>query len=96
MRNVLNRRGLGERPREAKVGCSICRKLEQAYEAVLGEYNEARSSAGYRISTRLAARKNVEMERAREELEEHRSRCAFAAACLPRSEAPKNSGKVAA
>jgi hypothetical protein len=44
----------------------------------LNEYIEARSSAGYRVSTKLAAQKNVEMERARYELEEHRLVCAAA------------------
>ncbi len=60
------------------MGCSICQNLEQAYQAVLGEYIEARSSVRYRISTELAAQKNVDMERARYELEEHRRVCAYA------------------
>lgn len=57
------------------MSCIVCRNLEDAYEAALGEYVEARSSAGYRMSTKLAGQKNVEMERARYELEEHRSVC---------------------
>ena len=55
--------------------CPICRNLEQAYEARLSEYIKARSSACFRLCTKLAARKNVEMERALIELEEHRSVC---------------------
>ena len=55
--------------------CPICKKLERDYEAMLSEYNEACSSAGYLVSRRLAAQKNVDMERARYELEEHRSAC---------------------
>jgi hypothetical protein len=57
------------------MGCSVCASLEQAYLARLSEYIEARSSACYRVSTRLAAQMNVEMERARYELEEHQSIC---------------------
>jgi hypothetical protein len=61
------------------MGCSVCESLEQTYELWLSEYTEARSSAGYRVSTKLAAQKNVEMERARYELEEHRLVCGAAA-----------------
>jgi hypothetical protein len=57
------------------MGCSVCGSLEQAFEAVLSEYVEARSSVRYRVSTLLAAQKNVDMERARYELEEHRRAC---------------------
>jgi hypothetical protein len=55
--------------------CLICANLERAYEARLSEYVEARTSVCYRVSTRLAAKRNVDMERARYELEEHRSAC---------------------
>ena len=51
--------------------CQICRDLRRAYEAGLSEYIEARLSASYGLSTKLAAFKNVEMERARSEQEEH-------------------------
>jgi hypothetical protein len=61
------------------MGCSVCRNLENAYDAALSEYVEARSSAGYRMSTKLAGQKNVEMERARYELEEHRMVCVLVA-----------------
>jgi hypothetical protein len=60
------------------MGCSICESLERTYLLWLNEYREARSSAGYRVSTKLAAHKNVEMERARYELEEHRLVCGAA------------------
>ena len=81
------------------MGCPICKKLEQAYEVLVSEYNEARSSAGYQVSRRLAAQKNVEMERARYELEEHRSRCVSASivsAYLPHQDVPSGSTQVAA
>ena len=57
------------------MNCSICRNLEQAFEAGLSEYVDARSSAGYQVSKRHAAEMNVDMERARYELEEHRLQC---------------------
>lgn len=60
------------------MGCLICQDLEGTYEAMLSEYVEARSSVRYRISTVLAAQKNVDMERARYELEEHRRVCPYA------------------
>jgi hypothetical protein len=57
------------------MNCQICRSLEQAFEAGLSEYIEARSSAGFQVSNRRAAEMNVDMERARYELEEHRLVC---------------------
>ena len=67
--------GPAERRRGAGMNCSICRNLEQAFEAGLSEYIGARSSAYFRVCTKLAAQKNVEMERARSELEVHRLVC---------------------
>jgi len=58
--------------------CPICRDLERAYQAGLSEYIEARSSACYQISKRQAAFKNVEMERAKSDLEEHLLVCVSA------------------
>ena len=81
------------------MGCSICGNLEQACEAALSEYTEARSSACYRVSTKLAARKNVDMERARYELEEHRSVCVSAVrvcALLPERDVSKSLRPLAA
>lgn len=60
--------------------CLLCESLELAFEARRSEYIEATSLANYRISKRFAAYKNVEMERARTELEEHHSVCVFAVA----------------
>jgi len=80
------------------MGCSICGTLEQAYEAVLGEYIEARSSVRYRVSTVLAAQKNVDMERARYELEEHRRVCPSSVlpALMVKREAPTRFRRQAA
>ncbi len=58
--------------------CLICRDLERAFNVVRREYSEARSSAFYPVSGEFAAVKNVDMERARYELEEHRLVCVFA------------------
>jgi len=57
------------------MGCSICKDLERALESTQSKYIEARSAAYYRVSTQLAANKNVDMERAKSDLEEHRLGC---------------------
>lgn len=59
--------------------CLLCRNLELAFETKRIEYNEASSLAYHRISHKFAAYLNVEMERARTELEEHRLVCLSAA-----------------
>ena len=56
------------------MNCVICKDLERALESQRGKYIEART-APYRVSTELADRKNVDMERAKDDLEEHRSVC---------------------
>ena len=56
--------------------CSICRDLARAFEAGLSKYIEARSSASFQVCKSFAAKRNVDMERARYELEEHRLVCA--------------------
>jgi len=62
--------------------CPICRDLTRVFEAGLSEYTKAHSSASFQVSHRSAARKNVDMERARYELEEHRLVCVSAARAL--------------
>jgi hypothetical protein len=54
------------------MNCPICKGLEEVCEPRLSEYVKARSAAYYRVSTELAAYKNVKMERAKSKLEEHR------------------------
>ncbi len=81
------------------MGCSICERLEKAYEGVLSEYVEARSSVRYRVSTVLAAQKNVDMERARYELEEHQRECAGSVvppALIVNRDVPRKLGRIAA
>ncbi|MDR3725552.1 MAG: hypothetical protein P4K86_00780 [Terracidiphilus sp.] len=58
--------------------CLICKHLELALKAREHEYTVTRSSASYRVSTMFAADKNVDMERAKSELEEHQRGCASA------------------
>ena len=55
--------------------CPICIDLARAFEAGLSEYLEARSSACYQVSKRFAAKKKVDMERAKYALEEHQCVC---------------------
>jgi len=56
--------------------CLKCKDLSGALAFSRNEYAEARFSAYYRVSTELAAKKNVDMERARYDMEEHTSVCA--------------------
>ena len=60
--------------------CLACKNLEEAFESGLSQYNEARSAAYYRVTTEFAARKNVDMERTRNDLQEHQLICASAKA----------------
>jgi hypothetical protein len=55
--------------------CLKCKNLEEAFDSRLSKYVEACSAAYYRVSTELAAMKNVDMERARYDLEEHQLTC---------------------
>jgi hypothetical protein len=55
--------------------CLICKDLERALESRRSAYVEARAAAYYRVSTELAAKKNVDMERAKSDLEEHQLVC---------------------
>ena len=57
------------------MNCLICQDLERAYEAAFSEYVEARSSAWFSVSSDVAAHRNVDMERTRYDLEEHRLVC---------------------
>jgi hypothetical protein len=59
--------------------CLICKDLERAFESRRSEYIEARSAAYYRVSTELAANKNVDLARAKNDWEEHQLVCVSAA-----------------
>ena len=73
--------------------CLVCRILERDVESRRNQYFEARSAAFYRVSTELAAYKNVEMERAKSDLEEHRMVCLSAAKVGPGPRGPAASIK---
>ncbi|MGO8757777.1 MAG: hypothetical protein ACLQG3_06595 [Terracidiphilus sp.] len=62
------------------MGCSICIDLERALVSRHGEYIGACSGVLRRFSSKFAAYDLVEMERARSELEAHRSVCVSAVA----------------
>jgi len=68
------------------VGCSTCTYLECALQSRHSEYITACSETFRRVSSRHMAYGFVEMERARSELDTHRSVCrsAVAAAALLR------------
>jgi hypothetical protein len=59
--------------------CLICKDLERTLDYRRSKYFEARSAAYYQISTEFAAQKNVDMERAKSDLEEHQLLCVSAA-----------------
>jgi len=70
--------------------CLICRSLELAFETHRTRYSEARADASSMISSRLAAYWNVEMERARNDLDDHRAVCVFfASSILPLVASPR-------
>jgi len=62
------------------MGCSICTNLEDAFKSRRGEYMTTCSEAFRRVSSKRMAYASVEMERARSELETHRTVCVSAVA----------------
>jgi hypothetical protein len=69
------------------VDCLACKDMERALKLTLANYIAARSAGFYRVCTDIAAKKEVDMERARTDLQEHRLVCPFAirAAALDRA-----------
>jgi hypothetical protein len=61
------------------MACLICRDLERTLDFRRSKYFEARSAAYCQVSAGLAAQKNVDMERAKSDLEAHQSACVFVA-----------------
>lgn len=58
------------------MGCPICHDFERALQDRTSDYRKACSNTVYcRISSRFVAYSDIEMERARSELEIHRSVC---------------------
>ena len=55
--------------------CLVCVDLTRALQVTLASYVEARSAAFYRVCTDIAAKREVDMERAKTDLQEHRLVC---------------------
>jgi hypothetical protein len=72
-------RGSAEEARGIAAACLMCEDLERTLAFKRSKYFEARSAAYYQVSTELAAKKNVDMERAKSDLEEHQLACVSAA-----------------
>jgi hypothetical protein len=59
------------------MNCSECTYLNRAFESAHIKYVEARYARFYRVSTEIAAREQVDMERAKTDLQEHQSMCSL-------------------
>jgi hypothetical protein len=59
------------------MSCEICKDLDRALERAQASYMAARSAAYYRVSTDFAAKKEVDMERVKTDVQEHRLVCPF-------------------
>lgn len=64
---------------EGFMKCLVCTALDRTFKAALAKYMEARSAAFYQVSTELAAMQQVDMERAKISIQEHKWVCTFAA-----------------
>ncbi len=60
------------------MNCSECRDLYRIFEQNKARYLEARSAAFFQVSTRIAARKHVYLQRAASDLYEHQAECPWA------------------
>lgn len=68
------------------MSCSECKDLRRAFTGSQARYLEARQAAFYRVSTELAAKRQVDMERAKSDLQEHEEVCLSAAALTAAAE----------
>jgi hypothetical protein len=69
--------------REGFMNCLECAALDRDLNAALARYMAARSAVFYRVSTELAAMNQVDMERARANVQEHKLVCHFGAEAGP-------------
>ena len=65
------------------MNCLECTALARTLKAALAKYMDARSAVFYRVSTEIAAMKQVDMERARASLQEHELVCPLGAEVGP-------------
>jgi len=63
---------------EESMYCSECKNLYRTFEGTLARFVEARTSAFYQVSTRIAVRKHVDLVRAKNDLCEHQEVCPWA------------------
>ena len=64
----------------ASLKCSECRNLTRVFELAQARHVEALSAAFYRVCTEIAAKREVDMERAANDLYEHQLICPLAQA----------------
>ena len=69
--------------REGFMNCLECAALARTLKAAFAKYMDARSAVFYRVSTEIAAMKQVDMERARASLQEHELVCRLGAEVGP-------------
>jgi len=60
------------------MSCSECNDLYRVFERTRTRYVEARSAAFFQVSTRIAVRKYVDVQRAKSDLHEHQLVCPWA------------------
>ena len=60
------------------MNCSECKDLCRTFEEARACYLEARSAAFYQVSTTIAVRNHIHMERALNDLREHQEVCPWA------------------
>jgi hypothetical protein len=60
-----------------------CAALDRTFKAAFAKYIEARSSALFRVSSEFAAMKQVDMERVKASIQEHKLVCPFAGEVAP-------------
>ena len=63
--------------------CKVCKELRRRLQIEITEYTGALASVCYQVTKKFAARKNVDMERARVEFEEHCRTCVLAIRVMP-------------
>lgn len=65
------------------MNCVECAALDRTLKAALARYVEARSSAFFRVSTEFAAMNQVDLERAKTSIQDHKLVCPFGAEVGP-------------
>jgi hypothetical protein len=62
------------------MNCSECKNLYRAFERARTVYIDALCSVFHKVSTEIAASKHVDMERTKNDLQEHQLACPWAIA----------------